>query len=65
MILNDKLLYHRAYQLLGEPGLPVSCLTGVSLLPAATMPSGVDWKVPSVTLPVWFVAAWNSFPSPL
>ena len=37
-----------------------SALAGVWPLSAATMPSGVDWKVPSVALPILLKAFWYS-----
>ena len=33
-------------------------LAGVKLPSAATMPSWVDRKAPSVDLPMWFIALW-------
>ena len=35
-----------------------SALAGVSLLSAATIPSGVNLKAPSLVRPMWLMAAW-------
>ena len=36
-----------------------SVLAGVRPLSAATIPSSVDWKVPSIAFPMWLMAAWT------